>query len=39
MYVYPTPMSIFKRLRRLDLEIYEVDHQEHFAVDVDVNSK
>jgi hypothetical protein len=28
-------MIIFKRLNRLDLEIYEVDH-EYFTVDEDV---
>jgi hypothetical protein len=25
-YIYSTPMNIFKRLSRLDLKIYEVNH-------------
>jgi hypothetical protein len=29
-------MSIFERLSRLDLKIYEVSHQECLAVDGDV---
>jgi hypothetical protein len=36
--VHPTSVSTFKRLRRLDLEIYEVGHQERLAVDEDVVS-
>jgi hypothetical protein len=35
---HPTHMSTSKRLSRLDLEIYEVDHQECLAVDEDVTS-
>jgi hypothetical protein len=31
-HAHPTPMSTFVRLSRLDLEIYEVDHQEHITV-------
>jgi hypothetical protein len=37
-HVYPTHMSTFERLSRLDLEIYEVGHQECIAVDDDVTS-
>jgi hypothetical protein len=32
MYVHHTFMSAFERLSRLDLEIYEVSHQERFVV-------
>jgi hypothetical protein len=38
MNVHPTSVSTFKRLRRLNLEIYEVDHQERLVVDEDVVS-
>jgi hypothetical protein len=38
MYIYHTFMSISERLNRLDLEIHEVGHQEHLAVDGDVTS-
>jgi hypothetical protein len=38
MHAHPTLMSTFKRLSRLDLEIYEVGHQERIAVDGDVAS-
>jgi hypothetical protein len=36
IYVNSTPMSTFKRLRRLNLEIHKVGHQEHLAVDGDI---
>jgi hypothetical protein len=36
--VHSTPMRIFERLSRLDLEIYKVDHQERLTVDGDVAS-
>jgi hypothetical protein len=32
-HVYPTPMSTFKRLDRLDLEIHEVGNQKRLVVD------
>jgi hypothetical protein len=32
-HAHHTPMSIFERLSRLDLEIHEVGHQERLAVD------
>jgi hypothetical protein len=38
MYVYYIFMSIFERLSRLDLKIYEIDHQECLTVDEDVIS-
>jgi hypothetical protein len=38
MYAYPIPMSISKRLSRLDIEIHKVDHQERIAVDRGVAS-
>jgi hypothetical protein len=34
----PTPMSTSERLSRVDLEIYEVGHQERFTIDEDVTS-
>jgi hypothetical protein len=37
-YAHPIPMSISERLSQLYLEIHEVDHQEHIAVDGDVAS-
>jgi hypothetical protein len=37
-HIQPTPMSTFKSLSRLDLEIHEVGHQERLAVDGDVAS-
>jgi hypothetical protein len=37
-YTYFTPMSTSEKLSRLDLEIYEFGHQEHFVVDGDVAS-
>jgi hypothetical protein len=37
-YAYSTPMSTSEKLSRLDLEIHEVGHQEHFVVDGDVAS-
>jgi hypothetical protein len=37
-YTHPTPISISKRLSRLDLEIHEVGHQERLAIDGDVVS-
>jgi hypothetical protein len=37
-YVHPIHMSTFERLNRLDFEIYEVNHEEHLAVDGDVAS-
>jgi hypothetical protein len=37
-YTHPISISIFKRLSQLDLEIYEIDHQERIAVDRDVAS-
>jgi hypothetical protein len=37
-YAHPTFMSTSERLSRLDLEIYEVGHQERLAVDGDVVS-
>jgi hypothetical protein len=36
MYTHFTPMSIFKRLCRLDFKIHEVSHQERIAVDRDI---
>jgi hypothetical protein len=36
MHVHSIPMSTFKRLNRLDLEIHEVGHQEHIVVDENV---
>jgi hypothetical protein len=38
MYVHPTPMSISEKLSQLDLEIYEVDHQEYLVVNEDIVS-
>jgi hypothetical protein len=38
MYTHHTLMSIFKRLSRLDFEIYKVGHQERIAIDEDVAS-
>jgi hypothetical protein len=38
IYAHPTSMSTSERLSRLDLEIHEVDHQEHLAIDGDVAS-
>jgi hypothetical protein len=32
-HTHPTHMSIFERLRQIDLEIHKIDHQEHIAVD------
>jgi hypothetical protein len=37
-HAHPTPMSTFKRLSQLDLEIHEVGHQDRLAVDGDVVS-
>jgi hypothetical protein len=37
-HVRPIPMSISERLRRINLEIYEVGHQERLTVDRDVAS-
>jgi hypothetical protein len=37
-YAHPTPISIFERLIRFDLEIYEVGHQDRLAVDGGVAS-
>jgi hypothetical protein len=38
MSTYHTLMSTSETLSRLDLKIYEVNHQEHIAVDGDVGS-
>jgi hypothetical protein len=38
MYIHYTFINISRRLSRLDLEIHEVDHQEHIAVDEDITS-
>jgi hypothetical protein len=38
MYIYLISIDIFKRLSQLDLEIYEVGHQERLAVDRNVAS-
>jgi hypothetical protein len=38
MHVYPIHMSTSEKLSRLDLEIHEVDHQEHIVVDGDIVS-
>jgi hypothetical protein len=38
IYAHPTPMNISERLSWLNLEIYEVDHQERLTVNVDVTS-
>jgi hypothetical protein len=38
MYIHYTLINISRRLSRLDLEIHEVDHQEHIAVDEDITS-
>jgi hypothetical protein len=37
-HVHPTPMSISERLNRFDLEIHEIGHQKHLAVDGNVSS-
>jgi hypothetical protein len=37
-YVHPSSMSTSERLSRLDLEIYEVGHQERITVDGDIAS-
>jgi hypothetical protein len=37
-YAHSISISIFERLRRLDVKIYEVGHQERLAVDGDVTS-
>jgi hypothetical protein len=37
-YAYSIPMSTSNKLSRLDLEIHEVNHQEHLAVDENVAS-
>jgi hypothetical protein len=39
MHIYPTFISIFKRLSQLDLDIHEVDHQKRLVVDEDVISQ
>jgi hypothetical protein len=39
MNTHTTPMSNFKKLSRLDLEIHEVGHPERLAVDEDVVSR
>jgi hypothetical protein len=39
MHAHHILMSISERLSRLDLEIYEVNHQERLAADGDVASK
>jgi hypothetical protein len=36
-YIHSTHMNVFERLSRLDLDIYEVGHQERIAVDGDVD--
>jgi hypothetical protein len=38
MYAHHIPMSISKRLSRLDLQIHKIGHQEHITVDRDVVS-
>jgi hypothetical protein len=38
IYVHSIHMSKFERLNRFDIKIYEVGHQERFAVDGDVIS-
>jgi hypothetical protein len=38
MYAHPTLINTSKRLSRLDLEIYEVGHQDYFIIDRDVAS-
>jgi hypothetical protein len=35
---YSTPMSTFKRLSLLDLEIYKVGYQDHLTIDGDTVS-
>jgi hypothetical protein len=37
-HIYSTSISTFERLSWLDLEIYEVGHQEYIAIDGDVVS-
>jgi hypothetical protein len=37
-HAYPIPISTFKRLNQLYLEIHEVGHQEYLTVDGDVAS-
>jgi hypothetical protein len=37
-HAHPTSISTFEKLWQLDLEIYEVGHQECLAVDGDVAS-
>jgi hypothetical protein len=37
-YAYSTLINTSERLRQLDLEIHEVDHQKRLAVDRDVAS-
>jgi hypothetical protein len=36
MHTHPNSMRTSERLGRLDLEIHEVSHQEHLAIDGDV---
>jgi hypothetical protein len=38
-HAHPTAMSTSERVSQLDLEIHEVDHQEHIAVDRDIVSQ
>jgi hypothetical protein len=37
-HAHPTPISTFKRLSQLDLEIYEVGHQERIVTDENITS-
>jgi hypothetical protein len=37
IHIYPMSMNIFKRLDQLNLEIYEIDHQERFTIIRNVN--
>jgi hypothetical protein len=39
MHTHPIFMNIFKRLCRLDLEIYKVSHQEHIAIGTSTTTK
>jgi hypothetical protein len=36
MHAHTTPMNIFKRLSRLDFEIYEVGYRERLIIDGDI---
>jgi hypothetical protein len=35
-HVHPIPINTSERLRQFDLEIHEIDHEEHLTIDSDV---